>query len=159
MSAAPATPSPQFPPVYSVGPKFLRAVCWGCAILVLIGLAALLWIAPGTTEGSFDTPDVIAWFTIAGLILAVLWRFGRARIFVTEQGVRVRNFFHTYEYAWPQILRVAMTTADPWALLELNDGTTCTVLALPASEVKASMRCVADLRLRIQKFGETNAPQ
>lgn len=157
MSAGPAAPDHEFPPTYSVGPKFLMAVCWVCAILVVVGLAVLLWTAPGAPEGGFETPDVIAWFIVAGLILAILWGFGRARIFVTEHGVRVRNFFRTYEYAWPQILRVAMTTSDPWALLELNDGTTRTVLALPASEVRSSMRCVRDLRLRIQRFGE--APQ
>lgn len=158
MSVNPATDTARFPPSYSVGPRLLMAVCWGCAVLVVIGLGLLIWAAPGSADGTYELLDIVGLLLVAAFLLALLWRFGQVRIFVSPQGVRVRNFFHTYRFTWPQILRVSMTTSDSWAVLELNDGSSCTVLALPASEGKTTTRCVVDLRVRLVLYGESKQP-
>ena len=154
MSADPDTDTAGVPATYSVGPRLLRVVCWVCAILVLVGVGLLLWAAPGTATGSFEVLDSLGWILVALFVLTVLWRFGQVRVFVSPQGVKVRNFFVTKTFTWPEILGVSMTTSDNWAVLELSDGGRCMVLALATSEGRRTQRCVVDLRTRIILYGE-----
>lgn len=149
-----------YPSSYSVGPRLLMIVCWICATLVIAGLLALIWSAPGTQPGQgFPGLDVGGWVLVALFLLTVLWRFGQVKIFVSPQGVRVRNFFRSYQYTWAQILRVSLTTSDNWVHLDLSDGTQCLVLALATSEGKRTLNCVADLRARVIEYGEAATPQ
>ncbi|MFC8101883.1 PH domain-containing protein [Streptomyces sp. NPDC057363] len=84
-------------------------------------------------------------FALTALVLAgVLFLLARPRITADDAGVTVVNLTTKRRLAWAEILRVNLRQGDPWAFLDLSDGT-----SLPALGIQpgiARQRAIQDAR-------------
>ncbi|MDG9727918.1 PH domain-containing protein [Streptomyces sp. DH41] len=84
-------------------------------------------------------------FALTALVLAgVLFLLARPRVTADDAGVTVVNLTTKRRLAWAEILRVNLRQGDPWAFLDLSDGT-----SLPALGIQpgiARQRAIQDAR-------------
>ncbi len=148
----PAASEPVSPPALPVRfrPFGVRMAGWlfGGALFV-VGVA--VWLAlPPEAQDSF-TPlqrvTVIAMFLGAVVIGHAL---GRCRVDAGEHGIRVVNGYRTHELSWPQVVAVSLRPGNPWATLDLADGTSLSVMGIQGSDGQRARRHVAQLRALIE---------
>ncbi|MFD0279838.1 PH domain-containing protein [Kitasatospora sp. NPDC127111] len=77
-------------------------------------------------------------FAAAGLMLA------RPRVSADAEGVTVVNFVRRRRLAWAEIVRVNFRQGDPWATLDLADGTSLAAVGIQSGMGKA--QAIADAR-------------
>ena len=105
------------------------------AAVVLVAMMALLWMAMSSevqrTFTTFQRVTLIAVFAIMVLLLYALFRTS-AR--ADDDGLTVVNGFRRRRFAWAQIVRVSLSSNRPWALVDLDDGTTTSVMAIQSAD-------------------------
>ncbi|ARF83014.1 hypothetical protein B6264_23325 [Kitasatospora aureofaciens] len=77
-------------------------------------------------------------FAGVGLMLA------RPRVSADAEGVTVVNFVRSRRLAWAEIVRVNFRQGDPWATLDLADGTSLAAVGIQSGVGKA--QAIADAR-------------
>ncbi len=78
------------------------------------------------------------------LLAGVLFLLARPRVTADEAGVTIVNLTNKRRLAWAEILQVNLRDGDPWAFLDLSDGT-----SLPALGIQpgiARQRAIQDAR-------------
>lgn len=124
-------------------PRALVVVCVVLAVLFVGGAAFLLV----TLEGyGFDRISVVVMALIV-IVVAVL--LGRIRAVADADGLRVRNPVRSEEIAWTEIVAVRFGVHDSWVRLDLDDGTTCAVMAIQSADGARAHRDAAWLREQV----------
>lgn len=97
--------------------------------------AAIALLLPGKDSlgglGLFDRLGILA---VSGAIGAMLWRFARLAVFVTEAGIRVRNLAGDRVLDWAEIINVRFGGGQPWVTLDLADGEPLSVMAIQRAD-------------------------
>ncbi|AQS70634.1 PH domain-containing protein [Streptomyces pactum] len=134
----PATPDPPALPV-TFRPGRTRAVLTVLAVGTFATITAIGMLLDGLGTGERLS------FALTALLLAgVLLLLARPRVTADEAGVTVVNLTAKRRLAWAEIIRVNLRNGDPWAFLDLSDGT-----SLPALGIQpgiARQRAVQDAR-------------
>lgn len=117
--------------------------------LFLVG--AVVWLAfPQEVRDAFTAPQratLIVMFLGAVVIGHAL---GRCRVDADEQGLRVVNGYRTHELSWPQVVAVRLRPGNPWATLDLADGTSVSAMGIQGSDGQRARRQVTQLRRLIE---------
>ncbi len=120
-------------------PGRTRAVLTVLAVLTFAAITAVGMLLDGLGTGERLS------FALTALLLAgVLFLLARPRVTADETGVTVVNLTTKRRLAWAEILRVNLRQGDPWAFLDLSDGT-----SLPALGIQpgiARQRAIQDAR-------------
>lgn len=104
-------------------------------------------------------PDVRGQFTLfqtATLIAMMLGAFvighalSRCRVDADENGLTVVNGYRTHRLDWNQVVGVTLRPGNPWAILDLSDGTTRSALGIQGSDGNRARRQVRRLRALIE---------
>ncbi len=115
-------------------PLGVRIVGIAGGIFLLVAFAALWILLPGSVQEDFDLFQR-GTAIVLGIGIAVLfWALTRSRITATDRGLTVVNGLKTHEFEYAQVVAIRLTSGAPWAVLDLADGTTCSVLALQAAD-------------------------
>ncbi|MGC9380359.1 PH domain-containing protein [Streptomyces sp. MH13] len=115
--------------------------------VVLSVLAAGTFVtisAVGMLLGGLGTGERLSFVLTALLLAGVLLVLARPRVTADEAGVTVVNLTTKRRLAWAEVLRVNLRQGDPWAFLDLSDGT-----SLPALGIQpgiARQRAIQDAR-------------
>ncbi|MGC9498980.1 PH domain-containing protein [Streptomyces sp. WG7] len=115
--------------------------------VVLSVLAAGTFVtisAVGMLLGGLGTGERLSFVLTALLLAGVLLLLARPRVTADEEGVTVVNLTTKRRLAWAEVLRVNLRQGDPWAFLDLSDGT-----SLPALGIQpgiARQRAIQDAR-------------
>ncbi|MFJ6215556.1 PH domain-containing protein [Streptomyces sp. NPDC092296] len=122
-----------------------RAVLLPVAVLLVVLFAVIAAALPHTWR-AYDRAALVA----TGLVFAaVLVMLSRPRVTADRDGVTVVNFLRTRRLAWAEIVRVNLRQGDPWAVLDLADGTTLAAVGIqPAAgreQAIAAARALRDL--------------
>lgn len=140
--AVTVTPTPSGPadpprdPYAVFAPRRARRVIYplaaACAVL-FGGVAVLLPPAPGAAWQVTDRFG-IALFGLAGA--ALLLRLVAVRAWPDAHGLRVRNLVVTRRLEWAQIVAVRFggLGGEAWAVLDLDDGQTLSVMAIQRAD-------------------------
>ncbi|MEV5341853.1 PH domain-containing protein [Streptomyces sp. NPDC052676] len=116
-------PLPELPVTFR--PTRTRAVLLtaAAAIFVTVSLVALLLerLSPAEKLSFVFTAALLAW---------VLLRLARPKVVAEESGVTVVNFGSVRRLEWAQIVQVNLRVGDPWAFLDLSDGTSLPVIGI-----------------------------
>jgi hypothetical protein len=93
------------------------------AIFVTVSLVALLLerLSPAEKLSFVFTAALLAW---------VLLRLARPKVVAEESGVTVVNFGSVRRLEWAEIVQVNLRVGDPWAFLDLSDGTSLPVIGI-----------------------------
>lgn len=103
--------------------------------------------------------------TLLGVLAAAL--IGLNAIFRTsaladESGLTVTNGYKVRRYEWAEVLHVSLSPHRPWALLDLSDGGTVSVMAIQVSDGQRAKKAARELAVVIASRsaspgeGETN---
>ncbi|MFH8974190.1 PH domain-containing protein [Streptomyces sp. NPDC017890] len=120
-------------------PGRTRAVLTALAVLTFAAITAVGMLLEGLGTG-----ERLSFMLTALLLAGVLLLLARPRVTADEAGVTVVNLTTKRRLAWAEILRVNLRQGDPWAFLDLSDGT-----SLPALGIQpgiARQRAIQDAR-------------
>lgn len=122
-----------------------RAVLLSTAALLVVLFCAMA----GTLPSNWRLHDRAALVLTGVLFAAVLVMLSRPRVTAHADGVTVVNFVRTHRLAWAEIVQVNLRLGDPWAVLDLADGTTLATVGIqPAAgrdRAVAAARALRDL--------------
>ncbi|QIJ61562.1 PH domain-containing protein [Streptomyces sp. JB150] len=116
-------PLPELPVTFR--PTRTRAVLLtaAAAIFVTVSLVALLL-------ERLSPPEKLSFVFTAALLAWVLLRLARPKVVAEESGVTVVNFGSVRRLEWAEIIQVNLRVGDPWAFLDLSDGTSLPVIGI-----------------------------
>ncbi|MFJ7770533.1 PH domain-containing protein [Streptomyces sp. NPDC097107] len=120
-------------------PGRTRAVLTVLAVLTFAAITAVGMLLDGLGIG-----ERLSFMLTALLLAGVLFLLARPHVTADETGVTVVNLTTKRRLAWAEILRVNLRQGDPWAFLDLSDGT-----SLPALGIQpgiARERAIQDAR-------------
>lgn len=131
-----------------LGTRFAAWFLYG-ALLLISGAS---WVLLGEDIRSRIHPAsgviVLILYAMGG---AVVFALARCRVDATEQGLVVINGYRRRELAWAQVLGITMPVGAPWAVLDLADGTSVSVIAIQASDGPRARDAVHDIRALIDR--------
>ncbi len=70
----------------------------------------------------------------------------RCRVDADEGGLTVVNGYRSHRLDWNQVVAVTLRPGNPWAVLDLSDGTTRSALGIQGSDGARAQRQVRQLR-------------
>lgn len=119
--------------------------------VVLVGTVVVVWLSlPQSAQDGFTLLQRI---TVAGIVLAALaigYLLGRCRVDADEDGLTVVNGYRTHRLQWQQVVSVSLRPGNPWAVLDLNDGTTRSALGIQGSDGARAVRQARQLRALVE---------
>ena len=131
-------------------PRAGRIVPWLAATAWVSVLAAVAWSVPGATVA--DT------LGFAAAALAGTWVFScfaRVRAVPSGGGLDVRNLLGVRSVAWTQVVAVIYGRDSTFVHLDLNDGTTMSVLAVQKSDGAHAEREASRLATLVEVHSRT----
>ncbi len=119
--------------------------------VVLVGTVVAVWYAmpPDVREQftNFQKGTVIAMMLVA---LVIGHALSRCRVDADEDGLTVVNGYRTHQLDWNQVVAVTLRPGNPWAILDLSDGTTRSAMGIQGSDGNRARRQVQQLRALVE---------
>lgn len=134
-------------------PRTIRIAAYAVGAAVLAASAVTMVAIP-----HFDLGNRLG-FLVFGL--AVFWfchREASVRAVAGTETLTIRNLFRTRTLEWAEVLGVRFPMGDPWAHLELSDGTTWPVMALQRTDGRRGIDLARELSALIRERGEGSEP-
>ncbi|GAB7185594.1 PH domain-containing protein [Kitasatospora sp. Ki12] len=126
-----STPSVEFPVTWA--PRRTRVVLLPVCALLVVLFAVLAVLLPE----NWQLNDRIMMTASGVLFAAVGLMLARPRVSADADGVTVVNFVRSRRLAWAEIVRVNFRQGDPWATLDLADGTSLAAVGIQSGVGKA----------------------
>lgn len=107
-----------------------------------IFFTVLLFLVCTAVWFAFD-PEIRAAFTIServtavamGLgIIAIVYALGRSRLTVAGERVTVVNGYRRRQYERNEVVNLSMRRGEPWARLDLSDGSSVPVMGIQSAD-------------------------
>jgi len=103
-----------------------------CALTVTV---VAVWLAfPPEVRAQFTVFQEATLLLIGLILFSAGFALARCRLDVDEQGLTVVNGYRTHRYEWGQVLAISLRPGNPWAVLDLSDGTSQPVMAIQGSD-------------------------
>jgi Bacterial PH domain len=127
-------------------PFGVRMAGWIFGLALVIVLAGA-WISfPQAVKDGFSIWQRITTVLLFGGFLAAEYGLMRCRATASATGLTVVNGYRVHVFAWTQIVSIKLPVGAPWAVLDLDDGTTCSVMALQSADGLRAKRGVEQIR-------------
>ena len=125
------------------GPR-IAALVFG---IVLVGGFGWLWISfdDQTREAVSGLQRATVIFFL-GVGLAALNGLARSRVTASVDGLELVNGYRTRRLEWAQVVRVSMPAGAPWPTMDLDDGTTISVMGIHGSDGASARTAVTELK-------------
>jgi hypothetical protein len=134
----------------------LAVIAFGVALLVTT--AAIWFTFPDEVQSSF-TPLQKITVVLMGLgIFAVGFALARCRVVAADQGLTVVNGYVTRHFAWEEVVDVTQRPGNPWAVLDLADGTSQSALGIQGSDGNRAQQQVRELRRLVEAHAGHEPP-
>jgi hypothetical protein len=127
-------------------PLGVRIVATTLAVLLALVVAGVWVQLPPHVRGSFTLVQQLTLLVIALLTLGIGFALARSRVDADESGVTVVNGYRRHRYDWGQVVAVTMRAGNPWAVLDLSDGTSLGAMGIQASDGERARGQVRRLR-------------
>ncbi|MFF8772043.1 PH domain-containing protein [Kitasatospora sp. NPDC015120] len=132
-----STPA-EFPVTWA--PRRTRAVLLPVCALLVVLFAVLAFALPA----NWQLNDRIMMAASGVLFAGVGLMLARPRVSADAEGVTVVNFVRSRRLAWAEVIGVNFRQGDPWATLDLADGTSLAAVGIQSGVGKA--QAIADAR-------------
>jgi hypothetical protein len=118
----------------------------GLAAVVLVVAMAYLWLMlPSDVQQDFSIAQRVTLVAFFAAILALLNAIFRTSAIADESGLTVVNGYKRRRFDWPEVVKVTLTPNRPWALLDLADGDTVSVMAIQVSDGRRAIVAAREL--------------
>lgn len=126
-------------------PRFGPLVAIGMAV-VLVAAALGMWIGlPSDVRAAFNWLETLTLTLVLAAVVGGLYRLAGMRVRADEQGLTVVNLVRTRRLEWAQVLKVNLRPGDPWVQLDIDDGTTVSVMAIQTADGKRAKAAAREL--------------
>lgn len=132
-------------------PLMVRLVGYPTGAVMLAGMVWWALKIPG-----FSVGGRIALMLLGVLGLLVCHLEGRVRIVARERTLEVRNHLSSRTLEWAEVVGVGYPMGDPWAHLDLADGTTLATMAISSADGRRAVSAAHRLQRLIQERGEAS---
>ena len=136
-------------------PQGLRIVATAALVSVIV-LTVAVYIALGpelrTHFTLWQRISTVVMFVAAGV---VWWALMRCSLRATDTQVVVTNGYRRYRYEWAQVVAIRFPQGAPWPTLDLDDGTSRSVVGVQASEGRRSREAVREFRALLDAHNAT----
>ncbi|TIC80395.1 PH domain-containing protein [Nocardioides sp. GY 10113] len=125
------------------GPR-IAAVVFGTVLV-----AAFVWLWLSFDQQTKDAINVLERATVIGIVLtgvALLFAMARSRVTADEDGLTVVNGYRRRHFDWAQVVLVRMPQGAPWPTLDLDDGSTISMLGIHGSDGARARTAVRELK-------------
>jgi len=137
-SAGSAESEPAYQPGVSLPHTFRplgARIATGTAAIAVVGAVTFLWLMlPSEVQDDFSVIQRVTLLVFFAAILVLLNAIFRTSARASEAGLVVVNGYRRRDLEWSQIVRISLTPNRPWALMDLDDGTTLSVMAIQTSD-------------------------
>lgn len=121
-----------------------RRVVLLASIALIATITVLAVLMP--PETGFTRSDRIAMIVLALVLAGIMGALARSRVTATDRGLTIVNVVLTRRLEWAQIVSIRLSRNDPWAALDLDDGSTVPALAIATSDGERAQTAAAELR-------------
>ena len=127
-------------------PLGVRLMAVVLAVLMTV-LVTGIWLSfPPEVRASFTLVQRLTLLLIALVAGGVAFALARSRIDADDTGLTVVNGFREHRYEWNQVVAVTMRPGNPWAVLDLSDGTSQGAMGIQGSDGERAKAQVHRLR-------------
>ena len=110
-----------------------------------------VWLAfPPEVRAEFTLLQRLTLLLIALILGALGFALARCRLDIDEQGLTVVNGYVTHRFEWGQVVAISLRPGNPWAVLDLSDGTSQPVMALQGSDGARARTQVRQVRAVVE---------
>ena len=103
--------------------------------VVLVVAALGMWFGlPAQARADFSGIQTVTLALVLLAILFGLYRLAAMRVRADDHGLTVVNLVRTRRLEWAQVLHVSLRPGDPWVQLDVDDGTTVSVMAIQTAD-------------------------
>ena len=147
---ADSDPTPPLPRTYRpLGVRFAIIVLGALLFLV----AVVMWLAfPPEIRDEFNSLEIGTVILLGLLFYAGGYALARSRLVAREDGLTVVNGYRTRRFEWNEILGVSLRAGNPWAMLDLSDGTSVAAMGIQGSDGDRAVRQVRQVRALIDRL-------
>lgn len=140
---------------YRIRPIGVRIAAAG-ATFAIVFVVIVLWLAMSDdVRETFDTFQRVTLLAVFAAMIALLYALFRTSALVTDRGLRVVNGFKARNVEWAEIVRLTFGRNRPWALLDLADGSTVSVMAIQNADGQRAHEAAAKLAQVIAEHSRT----
>lgn len=123
---------------------------------LLVGALAVIWVAmPASVREQFSIEQRITLLLIFAAMLVFLYGIARSAIRADAGGLRIVNVYRARRLEWAQVVHIRLQPGDPWAVLDIDDGTTVKAMAIQGSDGRRARRATAQLRALVDEHTRT----
>jgi hypothetical protein len=120
--------------------------------VTLVGAVTFLWAAmPAEVRAQFSWPQRITILLFFAAIMLALWGMFRTSVTISDSGLVITNIFKVRSYDWAQVLAISLHRGDPWAVLDLSDGTSVVAMAIQGSDGARTNGILHEIGEQIEK--------
>ncbi|MGY5764557.1 PH domain-containing protein [Brachybacterium sp. DNPG3] len=132
-------------------PLMVRLVGYPTGLIMLGGTSWWALKIPGFSLGGRTALILLG---VLGLLICHLE--ARVRLVAREHTLEVRNHLSSRTLEWAEIVDVGYPMGDPWAHLDLADGTTLATMAISTADGRRAVAAAHRLRRLIRQRGEAS---
>lgn len=126
-------------------PKGARLAAALAAAALVVAMAGLWLMLSDEVRASFSLSQRLTLVGFFAAVLAGLYGVYRTHARADDTGLTVVNGYRVHQYEWAEVVRVSLGPHRPWALLDLADGSTASVMAIQSSDKALASRAVREL--------------
>ncbi len=139
--------SPDLPRTWRPRGPRIAALVFG---VVLVAAFAGLWISlPQETQEVISPLQRATVIFFIGLGLLLLNGLARSRVVAGEGGLLVVNGYRKRHLEWAQVVAVRMPPGAPWPTMDLDDGSTISVMGIHGSDGGRARTALGELKALI----------
>jgi hypothetical protein len=151
----PAEPAAAPPLPWSYRPLGIRIMAAVMGTL-LVGALTFFWVTlPGAVREQFSFGQRVTLIVVFGAMLAFMYGIARSVVRADPDGVRIVNAYRVRRLEWAEIVHVRLQPGDPWAVLDIDDGTTVKAMAIQGSDGRRARLATQRLRRLVDEHSRT----
>lgn len=137
-------------------PKGARIAAALAAVALVAAMAGLWLLLSDEVRASFSFSQRATLVGFFAAVLAGLYGVYRTYARADESGLTVVNGYRMHRYEWAEVVRISLGPHRPWALLDLADGSTASVMAIQSSDKALASRSVRELAAVLTHRSDTD---
>jgi hypothetical protein len=139
-------------------PLGVRIVAAALGVLLAVMVAAVWLSFPDEVRATFSLVQKLTMLVIALLLVGIGLALARSRVDADDEGLTVVNGFRRHRYDWGQVVAVTMRAGNPWAVLDLSDGTSQAAMGIQGSDGQRARAQLRRLRALVDAHAAAEPP-
>ena len=128
----------------------------GSVAALLVGAVAFLWLGmPEEVRATFTPLQGATLLLVPGSVLAVLYGVFRTVVRADRDGLTIINLYRRRQLEWPAVVGISLRRGQPWAVVDVSDGTTVVAMAIQGSDGQRAVRAVRELSALVAEHTST----